>query len=389
MVKKSKILVVDDVELNLLMLKKILTPLNYEIFLANDGIEAIEKTLEINPDLILLDIIMPRMNGFEVLQRLKGDDTTRKIPILIVTSMNEVDNRVKALELGADDILSKPFDITEISARVKSLIKIKTYYDQINEYQLAEKKRLEIELKSLYVQLKQFESQLFQAQKMSVLGTMVAGMAHELNNAMMGILNFVQHCLIHTSKEDKRYSFMQDAENQVNRCIKIVSDVLAISRAKITYTDEPEIINIKEITEQILRLLSHRIKRGKVEIFCEIPEEANKIWANHNIQQVFLNLINNALDAVKESQIKQIYISSYIEEQWVKIRIKDTGIGILPQDIDKIFAPFFTTKPVGQGTGLGLMICRNIIEAHGGRIVCESIQGENTTFTFFLPHNKL
>ncbi len=125
MEKRSKILVVDDEEKNLRLMEALLIPLGYEVILAQDGEEALEKVRRIPPDVILLDIMMPRMDGFEVARRLKEEEDTSIIPIVMVTALREVDDRVKALEAGADDFLTKPVDKTELKARVQSLLKVK------------------------------------------------------------------------------------------------------------------------------------------------------------------------------------------------------------------------------------------------------------------------
>jgi len=148
---KSKILVVDDEERNLRLLKALLTPLGHEVILSLNGEEALEKVREIPPDLILLDVMMPKMDGFEVSRRLKGDEETAIIPIVMVTALEEVEDRIKALEAGADDFLSKPVDKTELKARVQSLLKVKAYNDHIRNYQ----KELEAEVAKRTNQLRQ------------------------------------------------------------------------------------------------------------------------------------------------------------------------------------------------------------------------------------------
>lgn len=142
MEEKKKILVVDDEKRNLRLMEAMLIPLGHEVSLASDGEAALGMVKNISPDLILLDIMMPKMDGFEVAKRLKADDETRTIPIVMVTSLRETEDRVKALEAGADDFLSKPVDKTELRARVNSLLKVKAYNDHMRNYQ----KELEAEV---------------------------------------------------------------------------------------------------------------------------------------------------------------------------------------------------------------------------------------------------
>ena len=151
MEKKPKVLVVDDEDRNLRLMEAMLIPLGYEVILAGDGEEALEKVRDLPPDVILLDVMMPRMDGFEVARRLKGGEETRIIPIVMVTALREVEDRVKALEVGADDFLSKPVEKTELRARVQSLLKVKAYNDHMRDYQ----KELEAEVAKRTEQLRQ------------------------------------------------------------------------------------------------------------------------------------------------------------------------------------------------------------------------------------------
>ncbi len=149
--KKAIILVVDDDHRNLRLIEAMLFPLDYEVILANDGEEALEKVKKVPPDVILLDVMMPKMDGFEVARRLKEGEDTRIIPVVMVTALREVEDRVKALEVGADDFLTKPVEQTELRARVNSLLKVKAYNDHMRNYQ----KELEAEVTRRTKQLRQ------------------------------------------------------------------------------------------------------------------------------------------------------------------------------------------------------------------------------------------
>lgn len=150
MKKNAKVLIVEDDHRNLRLMEAILLPLGYDVIMARDGEEALEKVREMPPDLILLDIIMPKIDGFEVARRLKEEEETKIIPIVMVTALRDVENRVKALEVGADDFISKPVERTELKARIQSLLKIKAYNDHLRDYQ----KELEVEVTQRTKQLK-------------------------------------------------------------------------------------------------------------------------------------------------------------------------------------------------------------------------------------------
>ena len=242
------------------------------------------------------------------------------------------------------------------------------------------------EIEDAYSKLQQQSQQLIQSEKMSAVGTMTAGLAHELNNPMMGILNFIQYCLIHTSKDDKRYNVLQDAEREIKSCSDIVSNLLAFShKDKEAY----QIEGCQALFNRVFQLLSYRIENQKVLLIKHYAEGTPDILMKVNqIQQVFLNLIINALDAVKESEKREIHINIHVEGEFVQVAVSDTGCGIESENLVKMFEPFFSTKRIGRGLGLGLYICKNIIEAHMGKITCESKLGRGTTFTILLPIQK-
>jgi len=164
MEEKPKILVVDDEDRNLRLMQLLLTSLNYEVITARDGQEALEKVREIPPDVILLDIMMPKIDGFEVARRLKKEEETKIIPIVMVTLLNEVEDRVKALEVGADDFLNKPVDKTELRARIQSSLKVKAYNDHLRKYQ----KELEAEVARRTKQLRHALKKLREASLESI-----------------------------------------------------------------------------------------------------------------------------------------------------------------------------------------------------------------------------
>lgn len=266
-------------------------------------------------------------------------------------------------------------ELKELQQQITELKKSRTKFKQVEE-----------ELELTHKKLLESRTKLIQSDKMSVIGTLTAGITHEMNNSLTGLLNFVQYCLKHTSSDDKLYIILQDAEREVRRCIAVVENLLTFSHLDKEGEKGRTKTNCTDILEDVFKLLSYRIMKEKVSVIKHYDAQVPTAWMNiNNIQQVFLNVINNAVDALTESKEKEIKIDINHQGEFVRVTIADSGSGIAPEDIEKIFDPFFSTKPSGQGTGLGLYICNGIIKAHKGEITCESKLGAGTKFKILLP----
>ena len=235
--------------------------------------------------------------------------------------------------------------------------------------------------------LKESQAQLIQAEKLGALGTLTAGIAHELNNPMMGMLNFAQYCKKHVDPESKVFSVLDDMERETRRCIDIVKNLQTFSRLKAEGEETSERIACAEIVERVRKLLSYRITKDGILFNVSTSPNCPDVCVNAgNIQQVFLNLIGNAVDAVKDSVSRKIDVQ--IEEDFpgcVAVNISDSGCGIPREIQEKIFDPFYTTKGVGKGTGLGLSVSLGIVEKQGGSIQFSSETGKGTVFRVRLP----
>jgi len=244
----------------------------------------------------------------------------------------------------------------------------------ITERKLAEKR------------FKRAQAQFMEAEKLGALGTLTAGIAHELNNPMMGMLNFSQYCLKHVHKTNKAFPVLEDMVRETKRCIEIVKNLLTFSQVGRGRIEEYKKIHCSVIFDRVISLLKYRVEKENISIERSgeggIPEIVAKV---SNLQQVFLNLIGNALDALSGVKDKSIKIKTFSEGDTICIEISDNGEGIEREKLTKIFDPFFTTKPLGKGTGLGLSVVRNIVDAHGGNINCKSTPGKGTTFKVCLP----
>lgn len=397
---KTNILLVDDRPENLLPLEALLQEPDLNIIKATSGNEALSLMLEHNFALVLLDVQMPDMDGFETAELMRSSERTKYVPIIFLTAINKEKKHVfKGYQTGAVDYLFKPLDQDILKSKVKVFLELHKQKLSLEEttnelkktnerlvQEITEKKRVEKELHKLLEDLRNSTAQLMQAEKMSGVGTLVAGVAHELNNPLMGLLNFSAYCLRHTETEDKRYPVLQDMERESKRCADIVQNLLTFSRKEKQGDESFQKENFSVILDRVLKLLSYRIKKERVTLSLNISKKTPEIWMKpSSMQQVILNLGTNALDAVEKNQKKEIRIEALPRGEYVQITVSDNGTGVAPENLNSIYDPFFTTKPIGKGTGLGLSVTRSIVEMHGGKISCETNSTNGTTFKILFP----
>ncbi|MDY7006243.1 MAG: hybrid sensor histidine kinase/response regulator [Cyanobacteriota bacterium] len=425
------ILVVDDTPANLKVMVETLTNEGYEVTTAISGERALKQISYELPELILLDIQMPGIDGFETCKKLKENPETKDIPIIFMTALADTESIVKGFSLGAVDYITKPFQVAEVIARVKTHINLQHLRKNL-EQKVVKKTD---ELNQILNELKSFQLKLIQSEKMSALGELIAGIAHELNNPIGSIYsntthleNYIQDITHHLSLYQKYYShpiseIIEDAEKIdldfiIYDLPKMVTSMKAASE-RITYLSTSlrtfsriELSNKKKVTFHIhksidstLLILNHRLKANQYRSLIKVVKKYGYIphieCFPGQLGQVFMNIISNAIDAINELnrqrefyQLKvapQILIHTAINENQtaVVVRIKDNGVGMSEEVKAKIFDSHFTTKPVGDGTGLGLCIAHQIIvENHGGKLWCESTLGQGSEFILELPLKK-
>lgn len=321
-------------------------------------------------------VTSPIKNMTDIAHRVENDDFTARAKI---TSSDE-------LGFLAESFNSMIDRVENWKKQLEQQVYIRTVEltEEIDHRKLAEEK-----LERTYKKLKEQSALLAQTEKMSAVGTLVAGTAHELNNPIMGILNFAEYCMKHTSTEDKLYTVMQDIENEAKRCAEIVRNLLTFSHVEQDDDNVYQKEGLATIVERVLKLLSYRIEKQRIEVVMHIADDTPDIYMNSNaIQQLILNLTGNAFDAMENSDKKQFGVDICRKGKFVQITISDTGCGIATESLNSIFDPFFTTKAVGQGTGLGLSVSQGIVKMHEGDIICKSEEGEGTKFTILLPIEK-
>ena len=355
----------------------------YDVDVAFDGEEGLTKIRENKPDLVVLDLMLPKIDGLSVCEKVKQDPACRQTKIMLLTARTDEQSKMTALEHGADDFLTKPFSTIEIKTRLKNL-----WENSGLQRDLSEKNdSLSIALK----ELQDTQGQLVQSEKLNAIGRLAAGLLHEVNNP----LNFAFGTFQLLEREPKLIEdesikeMMADIRVGMERIAGIVKDLKAFAYPE--KTDMAKVFSLRSVIDSAVRLTSKKTYNTEIEINLE-NDLALKGSQSHIIQ-ILVNLIENAVDAMTEAGTEKQVISLYVSDDpehpsRACIHVKDNGPGISAEKIDLIFDPFFTTKDVGAGMGMGLSIATTIINNHGGQLKVESEEGVYTDFRFDLEKDE-
>lgn len=460
------ILVADDNRMNRMKLSHSLEQQGYRVALAENGVEALEMVRDADFDVLLLDILMPKVDGYQVLEKMKEDPDLRNIPVIVISALDEIDSAVRCIEMGAEDYLPKPFNPVFLKARLEASLRRKRLRD----------------LEQAFVKQ---ETTLRQNEKLATLGKMSAGMAHELNNPAAATqrgaaqlrASFAELQQIHLRlgelglSEEQLHAMLALDEQARTRAVQ-PQDLDSLARSdreaaveawldnhgvpdawdiaptlvNLGYNDAqlgelagsfdqaqfPAVIDWLDASYTIYSLLGEiasgagriaelvkalksyayldqaplqtvdvheglddtlLIMRGKLKHNVDVTRDydANlpRIEAyGSELNQVWTNLIDNAIDAMEESsEPSRLTLRTRHDDRWVIVEVEDNGPGIPPDIIANIFDPFFTTKSVGKGSGMGLNISHNIVvQRHNGRFEVMSEAGR-TVFEVRLPRH--
>ncbi len=411
------ILIVDDNPTNLSVLSEVLSTAGFRFRVAMDGTSALNLIERSQPELILLDVQMPGIDGFEVCHRLKQNPDTQAIPVIFATAATAIESKAKGFAVGAVDYISKPFQQEEVLARMRVHLQLKRLTDS-----------LEAQVQERTAALQQAQVQLVQQEKLSSLGEMVAGIAHEINNPVGFIANNIQPLKEHLAGVTEVLALYQqehpnpspeledaiedvDLEFALTDMAKILDSftlgtdrIKGISHSLRTFARADSATkvsaNLQDGLETTLMILQHRLKgkgdRPKIEVIKSYNPLPEVPCYPGQMNQVFMNLLANSIDALDEAISKgklqdstpKIEIETEVTpDKTVAIHISDNGMGV-PKEIQQhLFEPLFTTKPAGKGTGLGLAISHEIVvEKHQGKLSAESQIGKGAKFKIELPN---
>jgi signal transduction histidine kinase len=228
------------------------------------------------------------------------------------------------------------------------------------------------------------EEQLQHSEKMASIGLLAAGVAHEVNTPLAGISSYTQMLRSQVEAGDEKAHLLEKIEKQTFRAAKIINGLLNFSRSG---SLEMESLDINKVLLDVLSLVEHQLDGAKIRIRKELAATLPPVRGNENrLQQVFFNLVLNARDAMPSGG--WLTLATSADEDTVVIEVSDTGHGIKREDVKRIYDPFFTTKGIGRGTGLGLSVSYGILQEHGGAIFVESLPGKGTTFQVALPPDR-
>ncbi|MEL6469402.1 MAG: response regulator [Cyanobacteria bacterium J06623_4] len=457
------ILIVDDNPTNLEVLSESLIQEGFQVAVAIDGEGALEQVTYHPPELILLDVMMPGIDGFETCERLKQNPDTHSIPIIFMTALSDTHNKVKGLSLGAIDYITKPFQQEEVLARVRvhlqvqkltrtlqkqnhqlkneieqrqqaeaDLLKANTALDTLN-HELEERVESRTQdLSAALQKVQQTQVQLIQQEKLSALGQLVAGIAHEINNPVNFIHGNIDHAStyardllslftlyekhypdpaedIKEKKEEIDVGFLTEDLPKLLSSMQVGTDRIrdiVLSLRIFSRLDEAEVkdVDVHEGIDSTLLILNSRIKGQVFPVPISIVKEYSDLprvkCYPGQLNQVCMNILSNAIDALEEETEKrsrdasaqgwqpEIKVCTELvgDSDKIRIHICDNGPGVPEDLLQKIFDPFFTTKAVGKGTGLGMSISHEIItEKHHGTLTCERLAPNGTRFTITIP----
>jgi signal transduction histidine kinase len=399
-----EILIAKDDPISGKLLGKVIESMGHQVLLAKDGLEAWEIIQKKKIKMLITDWMMPGMDGMELCRRIRAAKFPYYFYIIFLTAQSHSKDAIDALKAGADDYIAKPFDPEELVARIRTGLRVIKLEENSKETQL----------------------QLLQSDKMASIGRLAAGVAHEINNptgfvnSNLRTLADYAHSLVRLINEyqnmvkemrsvvsgenapagtsvtlqkitdieaeiDIRYileditALIRESQEGMGRIKKIVQDLKDFAHPG---EQELKLVNVNQCLDSTLNVVWNELKY-KAKIVKEYGEVSLLACYPQKLNQVFMNLLVNAAQAIpKQGEIK---IRTRNVDGRIEIEISDNGVGIPAENLGKLFTPFFTTKEVGQGTGLGLNVSYNIIKEHNGSIGVQSEPGKGSTFTIRIP----
>jgi len=415
--RTASVLVVDDDPIVRILAREALEKTGFTVMETDNGREALSVFKRQQPDIVLLDVLMPQIDGFEVCVSLRELAGGRHVPVVIMTALEDIESVNHAYQAGATDFITKPINWTLLEHRVRYILRasqteraLRDARHQLEKrveertaelsqanarltLEIEDRKRAEQELKSVYHDLQISQMQLVQSAKLASIGELASGIAHELNQPLMVIRTAAQLALRRCHEGDEHYDKLKLVENGTTRMSRIIDHLRTFSRQSKANVQP---VDINQVIRDALLMTGEQLRLRAIEVVLDFQENLPRISGDATqLEQVLLNLIINARDAIEEKRSTSheskgvLRICSRIapnaSSPAIQIVFSDSGSGICEENLSRVFDPFFTTKKEGRGTGLGLAISYGIIKEHNGEIQIAETGPQGTTFEISLP----
>ncbi len=365
------ILIVDDIVANRVTLVELLEGQGYQLVEAEDGPTALRLVAETPPDLVLLDVMMPGMDGFEVCRKIRAELRTKEVPIVMVTALGDQASRLTGFEAGADGYVTKPFDLAELRSRVRAITRLNRYR-----------------------RLMEADEQLLQTQRVENIGMLAAGIAHDFNNAIAP-LGMCCDLLQKNLRDPASQKLVDMMEKSAARSSALVLQLLSFASGS---KGQQQLLQVRHILNELHDMAVSTFPKT-INFVAHLPDDLWPVMGDPTqIHQIFLNLCINARDAMPSGgeltitagnrtleALEAAKIAGAKPGAFMVIEVQDSGTGIPPDVLARIWEPFYTTKGEGTGTGLGLSTVFGLVRNHGGFLQVKTELEQGTTFAVYLP----
>ncbi len=409
------LLIIDDTPDNIEILLDLLSKRDFKVLAANNGEDGIKTAEFAQPDLILLDVTMPGMDGFEVCKILKSKPKMKDIPVIFMTARTYLVDKLKGFELGAADYITKPLQLEEVLARVTTHLNVhklqrqlvrqnQQLIEEINRRKQAEMERekaleaLQAEKASLAKRVEERTADLRVAnteltRALRLKDEFLASMSHELRTpltAILGISEALQES-VYGPLNDKQRKYMRTLENSGNHLLALINDLLDFSRIEAGKLSlEIDTVSVNDVCQVSLQITLDAAHKKQIRVSTTLDHAVETIQADERrLKQILVNLLSNAVKFTPKGGSIKLEVNGDAKNGLVYFSVQDTGIGIAEEDIKYLFDPFVQLdgglNRAQEGTGLGLSLVHRLTELHKGRISVESQIGKGSRFTISLP----
>lgn len=400
--EKLNLLIAEDTPIQGKKLKFYLEKFGYNVDWAKDGKEAwdlFQENFE-KYKLVITDVQMPNMDGLEFLELIKTKSAKEYIPVIVLTTLKDEETLFDALNKGASEFLNKPFRPQELKLRTQNLVALSQFQEMMLDEnqdlndQLKEKNKILesqlFDLNEAHDKLKDMKSQLVHSSKKSAIGVMGAGIAHEINNPLAIIDGYNERLNSILQKQNIEKSALEKINvkirNSTERIRQVVLHMKNFAHGTKDENAQKQVFDLNLLLGGLKDFFGERQQENGINIQFRLANEPIYIKGIPAIiEHALFNIVHNAFDAVEETMEKTIVITLQQVNGQATITVKDSGKGIMHENLGKIFDPFYTTKEIGQGMGLGLSIARSYLEDSGAEIECESEPERGTNFKISIP----